>query len=60
MELAWNPLGLELPQGEKPLVFFSDGEGRSELVWNPLGLKEEAAPISKPPGLEDVEGVEEV
>lgn len=40
--------------------FFSDGEGRSELVWNPLGLKEEAAPISKPPGLEDVEGVEEV
>eukprot|EP00913_Durusdinium_trenchii_P012204 g11463.t1 len=61
-ELAWNPLGLEpwslvqeqRDEGEKP-----------ELLWNPLGLKgvskeakAEPAFLSKPPGLEEVEGHE--
>lgn len=59
-ELAWNPLGLDAEEFQ--LVREEQGDSDSELVWNPLGLKgpkrqEKESPLmTKPPGLEDVEG----
>jgi len=54
-ELAWNPLGLEADVERE-----DRGESNGELLWNPLGLKglkkETANLLTKPPGLEDMEG----
>mmetsp|Transcript_29765 Transcript_29765/g.36467 ORF Transcript_29765/g.36467 Transcript_29765/m.36467 type:complete len:253 (+) Transcript_29765:53-811(+) len=59
-DLAWNPLGLEAEE----LSQEDQGESDGEFLWNPLGLKglkhqeTELNFLSKPPGLEEVEGHE--
>jgi len=58
-ELAWNPLGLDAEDFQSRE---EQGDSDSELVWNPLGLKgpkcqeSRLMTLTKPPGLEDVEG----